>query len=141
MKLVHHFTICGLSYGGKGSPGFKKGLWRMEGKAVPKGVYASWLQSPTRSPRSHEESNGAEEKFLVASLILLSLSTDAKNFVSKGAGSTLFFSGTSVRCPGRNFGTCATPHAFCEAGVIGPRMTTGRRQLHCLSLFACFRSW
>ena len=60
-----------MAYGGKGPPG-------------PQRVYASWLPSPTRCPRSNENPpDGSSENFLVTGLTFLSLSTDAKGLVSE----------------------------------------------------------
>ena len=71
---------------------FKGRLSSMEsnGPPGPKGVYASLLPSPTKCPRSNEiPPYGSGENFLVIGLILPSLPTVAKGFVSQDAGSTL----------------------------------------------------
>ena len=66
-----------MAYGGKGPPD-------------PKGVYASLLPSLTRCPRSNEiPPYGSGENFLVTGLVLLSLPTVAKGFVSEDASSIL----------------------------------------------------
>ena len=66
-----------MAYGGKGPPD-------------PKGVYASLLPSLTRCPRSNEiPPYGSDVNFLVTGLILLSLPTVAKGFLSEDASSIL----------------------------------------------------
>ena len=60
------------------------------GPPGPTGVYASLLPSQTRCPRLNESPPfGSGENFLVTGLILLSLPTVAKGFVSQDVGSTL----------------------------------------------------
>ena len=65
-------------------------LYGEQRPSSPKGVYASLLPSLTRCPRSNEiPPYGSGENFLVTGLILLSLPTVAKGFVSQDAGPTL----------------------------------------------------